>query len=83
MCWVNTGEYTQAFFYTSDKKMDAWLLLRSRDEFASVPPGDLAELGALHFAGMLPLRPREKSFGLAADEVIQELREKGYYVRRF
>ncbi|KFI21630.1 YcgL domain-containing protein [Nitrosococcus oceani] len=87
--WMETGREESAeeetaqscAIYRSCKKNDSYLYVESQDDFSRVPGKLLEMLGKLEFVMRLELRPEISLAQANIREVMQMLREKGYFLQ--
>lgn len=71
----------QAFIYKSLRKLDTYVYLRKRDDFAVLPEPVRAPLGTLVFVMELALTPERKLARCDAAVVRANLQAQGYFLQ--
>jgi hypothetical protein len=78
---VNTAKKIISVIYRSEKKEGAYLYTCLDDKLTKVPEALLAQLGKLHNAMTLVLKPERKLAHANIDRVMADLLEQGYYLQ--
>jgi uncharacterized protein len=71
----------QCFVYKSSRKADAYVYLRTRDDFAALPASISDALGVLTFVMQFELTPQRRLARENASAVIENLRERGFHLQ--
>lgn len=71
----------QCFIYKSYKKDELYVYLLQKDDFSALPPVLLDSIGAPVFVMEIELTPERKLARADSAQVIQQLREKGFFVQ--
>lgn len=75
------SETTPCYIYRSKKQLDMYLFLAEEDEFECVPEEVLKALGQLEKAMELELTEESKLARSKPEEVIHNLKERGFHIQ--
>jgi uncharacterized protein YcgL (UPF0745 family) len=75
------GDIMRCFVYRSRRKRDAYLYLRTKDEFSRLPVGLMAVFGQPEFALEFDLTPGRRLASVDARQVLKNLEAQGYYLQ--
>jgi len=67
--------------YKSNKKLGAYLYIKTRDDFSQIPKELLTLFGRPHFSMLLNLSKKDKLANADINQVRKALQENGYYLQ--
>jgi uncharacterized protein YcgL (UPF0745 family) len=75
------SDSTPCYIYRSKKQLEMYLFLAKEDDFECVPDEILKGLGQLEKAMELELTPESKLARSNPEEVIRNLKERGFHIQ--
>ena len=75
------SESIHCAIYRSTVKLEAYLYIQEKDDFSAIPEPLRKSLGRLEFVMELELGPERKLARAAVSEVMESLREKGFFLQ--
>jgi uncharacterized protein YcgL (UPF0745 family) len=75
------SETTPCYIYSSKKQYELYLFLAKEDDFECVPEEVMKNLGQLEKAMELELTEQSKLARSKPEEVIRNLRERGFHIQ--